>query len=90
METRNERLNVGVYYSRSRNGAPSRKECVVDSQMTTKASDKSVCPTPPTMQPPSFLRDSRVYLLSAAMMLSGRRGNSRFFPGAQGALCCVF
>ena len=36
---RNERPNVGGVSIRSRNGAPSRKECMVNGQMT-KASDK--------------------------------------------------
>ena len=35
----NERPNVGGVSIRSRNGAPSRKGCVVDGQMT-KASNK--------------------------------------------------
>ena len=36
---RNERPNVGGVSFRSRNGAPSRKGCVVNAQMT-KASNK--------------------------------------------------
>ena len=36
---RNERPNVGGVSIRSRNGAPSRKGCVVNAQMT-KASNK--------------------------------------------------
>ena len=36
---RNERRNVGGVSVRSRNGAPSRKGCVVNGQMT-KASNK--------------------------------------------------
>ena len=36
---RNKRLNVGGVTTRSRNGAPSRKGCVVNGQMT-KASKK--------------------------------------------------
>ena len=36
---RNERPNVGVVSIRSTNGAPSRKRCVVNGQMTT-ASNK--------------------------------------------------
>ena len=36
---RNERPNVGGVFIRSRNGAPSRKGCVVNRQMT-KASNK--------------------------------------------------
>ena len=36
---RNERPNVGGVSIRSRNGAPSRKECMVNGQMT-KASNK--------------------------------------------------
>ena len=42
---RNERLNVGGVSSRSRNGGPSRKGCVVNGQMT-KASNKGVRPFP--------------------------------------------
>ena len=38
-KTRNERPNVGGVSIRSRNGAPSRKGCVVNGQMT-KASTK--------------------------------------------------
>ena len=38
-EKRNERPNVGGVSIRSRNGAPSRKGCVVNGQMT-KASNK--------------------------------------------------
>ena len=37
---RNERRNVGGVSIRSRNGAPSRKGCVVNGQMTKKASNK--------------------------------------------------
>ena len=43
---RNERPNVGGVSIRSRNGAPSRKACVVNGQMT-KASNKLVLPPPP-------------------------------------------
>ena len=42
---RNERLTVGGVSRRSRNGAPSRKGCVVNGQMA-KASNKGV-PSPP-------------------------------------------
>ena len=38
-EKRNERPNVGGVSTRSRNGAPSRKGCVVNGQMA-KASNK--------------------------------------------------
>ena len=39
MEMHNERPNVGGVSNRNRNGAPSRKGCVVNGQMT-KASNK--------------------------------------------------
>ena len=42
----NERPNVGVVSIRSRNGAPSRKGCVVNGQMT-KVNNKRVRPLPP-------------------------------------------
>ena len=47
---RNERPNVGGVSIRSRNGAPSRKRCVVNGHMT-KASNKSLIVPPPL---PSF------------------------------------
>ena len=43
---RNERPNVGGVSIRSRNGAPSRKGCVVNGQMAN-ASNKGVRPSPP-------------------------------------------
>ena len=43
---RNERPNVGVVSARRRNGAPSRKGCVVSGPLT-KASNKLVPPVPP-------------------------------------------
>ena len=46
MEKRNERPNVGGVSIRSRNGAPSRKGCVINGQMT-KASNKGVLHPPP-------------------------------------------
>ena len=49
---RNERPNVGVVSIRSRNGAPSRKGCVVNAQMT-KASNKMSTPSPPQLMLPS-------------------------------------
>ena len=52
MEERNERPNVGGVSIRSRNGAPSRKRCVVDGHMT-KASKKMG--TPPPVIPSSRL-----------------------------------
>ncbi|CAM9741412.1 unnamed protein product [Laminaria digitata] len=44
MEKRNERPNVGGVSLRSWSGAPSRKGCVVNGQIT-KASNKRVRPT---------------------------------------------
>ena len=41
-----ERPNIGGGSIRSRNGAPSRKECVIHGQIT-KASNKSLPPPPP-------------------------------------------
>ena len=49
---RNERPNVGGVSIRSRNGAPSRKGCVVNGQMT-KTSDKRVRPPPARPRLPS-------------------------------------
>ena len=46
---RNERPNVGGVSIRSRNGAPSRKGCVVNGQMV-KTSRKLVHPSPPPRQ----------------------------------------
>ena len=58
---RNERSYVERVFIRSRNGAPSRKGCVVNGHMT-KARNKGVRPPPP---PPPYrlIRFSRVYLL---------------------------
>ena len=47
---RNERPNDGGVSIRSRNGAPSRKACVVNGQMT-KASNKCVRPSPTKNRP---------------------------------------
>ena len=44
---RNERSNVRGVSNRSRNGVPSRKECVVNGRITYNASNKRV-PSPPT------------------------------------------
>ena len=49
---RNKRPNVGGVSARSRNGAPSRKGCMVNGQMT-KASNKRVRPPLPSPTPSS-------------------------------------
>ena len=48
---RNERPNVGGVSIRSRNGAPSRKGCVINGQITN-TSNKRVRPPPPSCHQP--------------------------------------
>ena len=56
---RNKRPSVGGVSIRSRNGAPSRKGCVVNGQMT-KASNKLVPPPPPRVKWPKKWRENVV------------------------------
>ena len=58
----NERPNVGGISNRSRNGAPSRKGCVVNGQMTiNKASNKRLPPPPPSIAGIVTIAERRVY-----------------------------
>ena len=51
---RNERPIAGVVSIRSRNGAPSRKGCVINGQMTKTEQQKQMNPPPPPPSPPAF------------------------------------
>ena len=60
MKKRNERPNVGGVSIRSRNGAPSRKGCVVNGQMTKASNKNEYSPPPPA--PPAWTMFGVFYL----------------------------
>ena len=87
---RNEHPNVGGISIRSRNGAPSRKGCVVNGQMA-RASNKSVQPPLPlvcTNFEPAFVHEGKSAKTERCRLwTAGQQYLDQIFPKSAASLC---